>query len=91
MLTRAQIPMTGEGYYRLVQALGFTHQEIAERLGVHRWASMSWRTGRRALPHTTILAIRSLIYDRVAGEAAKREVDRIIELAERGQEIPPIG
>jgi hypothetical protein len=70
--------MTGEEYWRLLKWLGLTHKRAAAIFGVSLWASASWRSGRRAVPLHIELALRSLVYDKIAGATVTAAVDRAI-------------
>jgi len=73
--------LTADEYAAHMDMLGLTHQQIADRLGVSRWTSMSWRMGRRPVPLFAEVGLRALHYQRVAGDLAAHEVERRFEQA----------
>jgi hypothetical protein len=70
--------MTPAEYHEMMQWLGLTHQKIADALGVSKWASVAWRNGRRGIPPMINLALRALVYDRLAGSTVTAAVDQTI-------------
>lgn len=71
--------LTGTAYLEIMGLLGHDHRRMADALGVTKWCSIAWKSGRRRIPPLAETALRGLLLKRFAGDIAAREVDRVID------------
>lgn len=74
----------GEVYAHVMSYLGLDHKGMAKALGVTKWCSIAWKSGRRRVTPLAQTAIRGLMLQSYAGEGSVQAINQQIERMKRG-------